>query len=440
MQKNIYEEKSINKLIWVFSIPSIIALVIEMMTSIVDTIFAGHLQEISENALSALGIISPILSIFIAFQSLYSMSTAVFIAKYFKDEEKRQKYFIIGTIFSFLVSGLISIIVFIFMDKILFLLGAEGIIFDLAKQYLLIQLISNVFSSIGFTFTSAIRSFGYPKQEMIITILSVLVNIIFNTIFIFKLDLGFESLAFSTLISEFFCFIISLVYILYNKLFNKKYKVIKQDIKKGLELFKLGFAQTIIQILGSLSGFFINSSLILNASISYLAVWNIISKIYSIMLMPIVGITQGIRSIVAYYKANNQNCKKKKTIKFTIIYSFIYGILATILIFLFAKNIIFIFGEINDIYYITVKSLKIIISSLSFMGILYTIITVLEVTEQENKALFLILFRQVFIMIPIVYIIPLIFKNNDIYIFFSIPISDILGLIFSIILLKISKK
>ena len=65
------------------------------------------------------------------------------------------------------------------------LLGAEGQVFALAKSYLHIQLVSNLFSAMGYTLTSCIRAFGYPKVEMCLTTLAVFVNILFNAVLVF---------------------------------------------------------------------------------------------------------------------------------------------------------------------------------------------------------------------------------------------------------------
>ena len=54
MEKNTYESKSIRALIVTFSIPAILSLVVEIMTSVVDTVFAGHLGAASVNALTAM--------------------------------------------------------------------------------------------------------------------------------------------------------------------------------------------------------------------------------------------------------------------------------------------------------------------------------------------------------------------------------------------------
>ena len=92
MKDNIYEKYSIQRLILTFSIPAILSLMIEILTSVVDTIFAGHIGPHSMSALSAMGVISPVLGVFTALQTLFAMSTAVLIAKYLTQLNKRNDY------------------------------------------------------------------------------------------------------------------------------------------------------------------------------------------------------------------------------------------------------------------------------------------------------------------------------------------------------------
>ena len=61
MERNIYDRKSVHSLILYFFIPAIFSLIVEIMASVVDTVFAGHLGEISIDALTAMGLLSPIL-------------------------------------------------------------------------------------------------------------------------------------------------------------------------------------------------------------------------------------------------------------------------------------------------------------------------------------------------------------------------------------------
>ena len=112
-----------------------------------------------------MGLLSPVLSIFTAFQALYAVSTAILIARHLNNKEERNGYFSTGVLFTILVSLVVSVLSFWGMDNILQLLGAEREVFDLAKKYLQIQLVSNIFSAMGYTLTSCIRAFETKLKQ-----------------------------------------------------------------------------------------------------------------------------------------------------------------------------------------------------------------------------------------------------------------------------------
>lgn len=435
MEKNIYESKSVCSLIFTFSLPSILSLIIEIMTSVVDTIFAGHLGKMSTHALTAMGLLSPVLSIYIAFQALFAVSTSILIARHLNKREERDSYFATGILFTFIVGILVSIFSFIGMDRLLQLLGAKQGVFILAKQYLKIQLVSNVFSALGYTLTSSIRAFGYPKKEMVFTTCSVGINIISNFLFAFGFNMGFKGLAMGTLVSEICCVILSVSWLIRKGLLPHMSHL--RNIRlfsRAKELFWLGFAQTVIQTLGSCSGLFINNSLMTYATISHVAIWGIVQKIYTLMLMPIVGITQGVQTILAYYNGHNQEEKKHKTISLTMIYTTLYGFVALLLIFIFGDKVLRIFGTSTILLSASISVLKIVFLTFPLVGVFYTILTLLEVTGYEMKAVALIMLRQVFLILPLVYILPNLFSQFNNVIFWAIPIADICVLTISLIL------
>lgn len=440
MKKNIYESKSVHALIFTFSLPSILSLIIEIMTSVVDTIFAGHLGKMSTHALTAMGLLSPVLSIYIAFQALFAVSTSILIARHLNKREERDSYFATGIVFTFIVGILVAIVSFIGMDWLLKLLGAKQEVFILAKQYLKIQLVSNVFSALGYTLTSSIRAFGYPKKEMIFTTCSVGINIIGNYLFAFKFNMGFKGLAVGTLVSEICCTILSVSWLVKKGLLPHMSTLKNiQIFSKAKELFCLGFAQTIIQALGSCSGFFINNSLMTYATISHVAIWGIVQKTYTLMLMPIVGITQGVQTILSYYNGHKQKEKTHKTISLTMIYTTLYGFVALFIIFIFGDTVLKIFGTSTILLSESTSVLKIIFLTFPLVGIFYTILTLLEVTGYEMKAVILTLLRQIFLILPLVYMLPNLFPQFNNIIFWAIPIADICVLSISLILNRKNK-
>lgn len=441
MEQNIYEKKSVHSLIFYFSIPAIFSLIVEIMASVVDTAFAGHLGETSVDALTAMGLLSPVLGMYTAIQALFAVSTAIMIARYLTCKEIRAEYFLIGLSMTLILSVMVSVVSFLFMPRLLSFLGAEGEAAILAEKYLYIQLFSNIFSALGYTLTSCIRAFGYPTMEMGITGLSVLVNIVFNAIFVFVFDWGFAGLAYGTFVSELFCCALSVLWLRNQQLLELKCKLSLNKFKSHtVELLRLGIAQTIIQSLGGCATFCINQSLIIYTTMSHVAVWNVVQKIYTLFLMPIVGITQGVQTIIAYFDGCKEKEKKKKTLASTMGYTVLYGLIGMILIYTFDANILFVFSNSNDVYQLGNEVLRIVFLTFPLMGIFYTIMTLYEVTGHEGKAVILILMRQVILMVPLVFVLPRIFPRYPLAVFWSVPIADIIAMIMAILSKKINRQ
>lgn len=434
MKANIYEKKSVHSLILYFSIPAIFSLIVEIMASVVDTIFAGHLGEISVDALTTMGLLSPILSIYTAIQALFAVSTSIMIAKYLKNQTTRTEYFITGIGMTFVTSIIISIVSYFIMPQLLSFIGATGQILTLSEKYLKIQLFSNIFSALGYTLTSCIRAFGFPRVEMVLTGGAVLVNVVFNSIFVFCFNMGFIGLAYGTLISEIFCFLLSVLWLFKHQFIKGECRLShKKLVKYTIELLKLGIAQTIIQALAGCTAYFVNQSLMVHTTLNHVAVWNVVQKIYTLLLMPVVGITQGVQTIIAYFDGHQEENKKKKALITTICYTVLYGLIGIVFIFAYGKTILSFFIGSSAIFQLGNSILRIVFSTFPLMGIFYTIITLYEVTGHEGKAVFLILTRQVFLMIPLVYLLPQIFHRFSFAIFFAVPVADIIALLIAIV-------
>ena len=441
MEENIYESKSVHTLVFTFSLPAILSLLVEIMTSVVDTVFAGHLGAASTNALTAMGLLSPLLSIYTAFQALYAVSTSILVARHLKDKSVRDSYFATGILFTVITSIAVSTVSFLEIDLILNLLGAKKEVLFLAKSYLKIQLVSNIFSAMGYTLTSCIRAFGYPKMEMLFITQSVVVNMIGNGAFSFGFNLGFTGLALGTLVSEVFCVGIAAVW-LAKRTFLPRIQSIRnvQCGSKALELFRLGFTQTAIQALGGCTGFFLNGSLMIYTTVSHVAIWNIVQKIYTLFLMPIVGLTQSVQTIIAYYNGNSQIAKMQKTIRLTVFYTILYGFIAASFVFLSGDKMLKLFGVCGEIMWESRDVLKIVFLTFPVVGVFYTILTLLEVTGHEIRAVILTLSRQVFLMLPLVCLLPNLFSQSENSVFLAVPISDLCALFLAILLQRNNNK
>ncbi|GAA0686679.1 MULTISPECIES: MATE family efflux transporter [Clostridium] len=440
MTKNVYESYSDNRLIFLFAIPSIISLFLESLTSIIDTAFAGHIPLVSTESLTAIGLLSPVISILIAAQLLFGVSTGIFISRYLgKDDKKKvNDTFQVGFYTNLIFASSISLLLFIFMNPLLQILGAEGEVYILAKKYFSIALLSNVFSSVGYNLVNILRAFGYPKLEVTIASFSTVLNVIFNFIFTFKMDMGLTGIALGTLISEVF-YTFSGAYFLYkHRLWFSHNKLSKNFIYNIItKMTKVGFVQFGVQCLTSLSGLVINNRLLYFGGAIGVSAWAVVQKIHSAALMPIVGITQGLMSILSYFKGNNNKSRAHSVTKKSILYSLGYGIIVTVIIFLFGDYVVLIFSDSMEIITASSMVLKICFSLFFMLGIVYTLISLFQVTDKEKYAMTLGFVRQLIALVPLSIILPMIFSKSPVNaIFFSLPLSDLLTLILGIYLYK----
>lgn len=436
---NVFEEKSIKQLIVLFSFPMICSLVLESLASMIDTAFAGHLGSMSSNALSAMGILSPVLLLLIAAQLIFGVSTSIVISKRLgeNNKEKINSTFKVGFYASCISSAIISLLIFLFQDYLLNTLGASGQVRVLAKEYLNIAVIFNVFSSVGYMLVNNIRVFGYPKIEVIVGVLSTVIHVVFNIIFTFLFDMGIRGIALATLVSEVFYFGVTIIFLIKKGLWIKKSKLDFNESKEILiSLVKIGFVQFLMQSLNSISGFVINKVLIQYGSISYLGAWSICNNINMVILLPLIGLTQGVQSVIAYFHGskdkNREDIVKNKTVK----YSLVYSISVTILVYLFAGKIVKVFTSDMNLVSLAIPIVKIIVLGFPFLGMVYTIITFMQVSGKEDSASKLELIRQTALLIPLVIVLPIIFSRYNIMnispqlsIFFAIPMSTIILLI-----------
>ncbi|WP_419727026.1 MATE family efflux transporter [Terrisporobacter petrolearius] len=434
--ENIFEKKSIQQLIALYSLPTICSLVLESLTSMIDTAFAGHLGSMSSIALSAMGILNPILLLLIAAQLIFGVSTSIVISKGLgeNNKEKINNTFKVGFYSSCISSTAISIIIFLFQDQLLNILGASGQVKVLAKEFLNIAIIFNVFSSVGYMLVNNIRAFGYPKIEVIVGVLSTIINIVFNIILTLVFNMGIVGIALSTLISEIFYFGFSIIFLLKKKLWIKRSHLDYLEFKNILvSLVKIGFVQFLMQSLNSISGLIINKILIKYGSVSYIGAWSICSNINMVILLPLIGLTQGAQSVIAYFNGKNDKNKERDAKHKIIKYSLIYSISTTILIYLFAGNVSKLFTNDINLVALATPIIRIVLVGFPLLGILYALITFMQVSGDEVSASKIELIRQVVLLIPLTIIIPLIFSKYNIMnispqlaVFLAIPISTLI--------------
>ena len=428
------------KLYLKYFIPTIGAALSSAIYILFDTIFIG--QGVGGDGLAALNIAIPIFGFYSGTGLLIGIggSTLLSIERGRGHEKRSNKIFTLSIIMGSVISILYMILGLLFIDKVAYFLGATEYILPLVKEYLFIIMIGTVSFVMVNVLSPFIRADKAPKTAMAAVIIGGFTNIALDYIFVFPLNMGMKGIALSTLVSEIFYFGFSTIFLIKKKLwFRRSHGNFAESKEILISIVKIGFVQFLMQSLNSVSAFIINKVLIFYGSVSYVGAWSICSNMNMVILLPLIGLTQGVQSIVAYFHSSQNKSKERRVKNKVLQYSLIYSITVTLIVFIFTAEVLRIFTNDMDLLKVTIPIMKIVVVGFPFLGLLYAVITFMQVSGKEDDATKLELMRQIVLSMPLVIILPRIFLRYNIFnispqlsVFLAVPLSTFL-LLFAIL-------
>lgn len=419
--------ESIEKLLFKFSIPAIIGMLVNALYSVVDRIFIG--RGVNSLALSGVAVTFPITNIIMGVGMLVGTGAAAVVSIKLGQKKEKQAEKILGNayILTIILSLLVSILGLIFLHPILGLLGASAETMPYAKQFSTIVLLGAVLQNVGFGLNPIIRSEGDPKTAMLTMIIGAVLNFIFNPIFIFVFKLGVAGSALATVISQAVCTIWIFSYFTKGKSLLKLKKCnMKLNKVEVREIISIGVSPFAMQVAASFVTIVINTSLIKYGGDLAVAAYSLITSIAILLVMPMLGVNQGAQPIIGYnYGAQNSE-RVKKTLKYSIMVNACISIIGVSLVELFPTQIIEIFNRTDtNLIHIGTNGIKIFFTMFMFVGPQTSCINYFQSVGKAKKSMTLSLMRQVILLIPLTLILPHFFSLNGVWM--SGPTSDFIS-------------
>ena len=178
-EKNDFSKGSVVRHILSLAAPMTLAQLINVLYSVVDRIYIGHLPHASAQALTGIGLCLPVITIISAFANLFGMGGAPLcsIARGGHEDKRAQK--VMGNSFSMLLlTGVILMILFfIFKRPVLYLFGASNDTFGYANAYLSIYLLGTVFVMVSLGMNNFINAQGFGKMGMMTVLLGAVMGV-----------------------------------------------------------------------------------------------------------------------------------------------------------------------------------------------------------------------------------------------------------------------
>lgn len=407
--QNLLGQESIKRLLFKYSIPAIIGMIVNAFYNIVDRIFIGKIPDVGAMAITGVGITMPITSILLGFGMLVGIGTTANISLKLGQGKREEAEKLLGNAFilTLIISVIITIIGIIFQKDILEVFGASSNTMIYAEQYIYIIFIGTIFNLLSFSLNSTIRADGNPLMAAITMIIGCVLNVVLDPIFIFVFKWGIVGAALATVISQAVSAFIIIYYYTKGKS-NLKIKKVNFALQKKLVLsiFAIGVAPFSMQIATSLVQIIANNALKTYGGDLAIGAMATIASISMLFMMPTFGINQGSQPIIGYNYGAKKYDRVKKTVKLSLLAATCILSLGFILIQTFPKQAIAMFNNDYQLMSIGAKGLRIYLLMMPLVSIPIVGSSYFQSVGKAKLAMFLSLLRQVILLIPLTLVLP----------------------------------
>lgn len=436
--QKIFSEMPVKKAVFKMAVPSVVSSLVLVIYNMADTFFVGQTHNAFQVA--AVSLTNPVFVMFMAFANLLgiggSTAVSIFLGERKKVQAKRTASF---CCYASIILGIVSgILIIIFMNPLLRVLGSSENTYQFSKDYLFYIALGAPFIFFANTFGHTVRGEGAASASMIGGMIGTVVNIILDPVFILTFNMGTAGAAIATVLGNIF----GCVYYIYY--FKRKSHFLSINFKDFYFLGKaarktvaLGIPAGVNSALMSGSNIVLNNKLVAYGD-APVAAMGVAIKVYLLIVFIHMGIANGIQPLLGYCFGAKKKERFIKIFNFSGFLTILIGTVLTAAYIIFSSEIIEFF--INDREVIEYGKKMLIATSVSgpILGILFLCINSMQAVERPFPATVVSICRQGFIFIPLLYILDKIFGLNGIN--FTQAAADYISIILSIILLKLSLK
>ena len=428
--ENDFSRGSIARHIFGLALPMTVAQLINVLYSVVDRIYIGHLPHASAQALTGIGLCLPIITIISAFANLFGMGGAPLCSIARGGHEEKRAQNVMGNSFSMLiVSGaVLMMLCLIFKRPILYLFGASSDTFSYADQYITIYLIGTLFVMTSLGMNNFINAQGFGRMGMLTVLLGAVMNIILDPIFIFVFGLGVRGAAIATVISQG----ASAVWVL-RFLTGKKalLRLTRESLKLNFPLVKeitlLGTSGFVMSVTNGTVQIVCNAVLARHGGDLYVGIMTVINSVREIITIPVTGLTSGAQPVIGYNYGAGCYKRVKSAIKFMTAGCIIFSVVMWAVLFFEPRFFLHLFTREQELIANGISAMRIYFCGIFMMSLQFAGQSTYVALNRPKQAVFFSLFRKVIIVVPLTLLLPMLGDLGTNGVFLAEPISNVIG-------------
>lgn len=422
-------EAPIEKLVLKLAGPTIVSMMVTSIYNMADTYFVS---QINTSASGAVGVAFPLMMLIQAIGFTLGMGSGNYISRLLgqKNRDYSSRVLATGVFTAFILGVILAVIGLIFLDPLVYALGATETIAPYAKAYIRYILIGMPFMTTSYVLNGTLRFQGSAFYAMIGIGTGGILNVILDPIFIFTLNMGTAGAALATIISQFISFCI----LFYNsniggnirinlKNFTPKWMIYKEILRGGIPSFYR-------QALGSVAMILLNFSAGIYGDAA-IAAMSIVGRVIHFAISVMLGLGQGFQPVCGFNYGAKLYDRVLKAFWFTAKLSITALAILSLVGIIISPQIMTAFRK-EDLEVIAIGTLALRLQSMTLPLSAWIIMVnmLLQTIGKSREASITSIARQGLFFIPAILILPRVFGLLGVQI--SQPLSDLFSFILAL--------
>ncbi len=447
--------ESVRSLMGKYAVPCIISLLVGALYNIVDQIYIANADYLGSYGNAANTVVFPLTVIALAIAVMIGDGCCAFVSLCLgkKDTEDASKSMANSIVVTVISSLILMAVYLIFSDGIISMFGGtvNEETFRHSKEYFFWITLGIPFYMFGQAMNPIIRADGSPKFAMISTVAGAITNIILDPIMIYGWfgcpKMGMAGAAIATVIGQIITASLSVWYLCHTKtvkLSGKDFMLEKMIVGRTLVLGICSFLSQ-ISLVAAMAA--INNMLRKYGAVDEIfgqeqyaqipmAVVGIVMKFFQIVISIVVGMAAGCIPIVVYNMGAGLKTRVKKLFSLLLASEAAVGAVGFILVEIFPRAIIGIFGAANESTYYTDFAIKAFRTYLMFIILACINKAAFIFLQAMGKALtstMLSMVREIVFGVGFALLLPIFFGLDGVL--YSMPASDLLTAVLSAVVI-----
>lgn len=419
---------SVLALVFKLTIPAMLAQLVNVLYSIVDRMFIGHIPEVGDLALAGVGVCGPIVTLISSFGTLVGIGGSIMMATTMGsgDNQKAKKILANSFLMLLMFAGTLTILFLLTKRQMIYLFGGSDITFPYANTYLTIYTLGTFFALLALGLNYFISCQGFSLNGMITVFIGAVSNMILDAVFVYALQMGVAGAAWATVISQMLSCLYALLF-LFGKRIKIKISFGNYDIRLMLKIIKMGICPFII--LATDSVIIIAMNMVLQRfggaqGDMLISAVTVMQSYFLLITGPLIGISGGVQPLISFNFGAAKADRVKKTIKYALMMAIVLTSSMFVVSRLFASSFVRFFTESTETATISVWGIKVFTLSIVPLSFQYVFVDALTALGKIEAALYLSASRKLMFLLFTILFAALSVAQNA---FYAEPVTDLIG-------------